>query len=304
APNKRQIVTIASLVTLILAAMLALLLDRLSNTINSTSDVENRLGLPVLGVLQKIKGFGKKKGFVSELAFFNDSQSTFAEAVRTVRTSILMSALDDPHKVVVITSSVPEEGKTTLSFNLACALGQVKKVLLVDGDLRRPKIAKLVGRDMRAPGLADLVAGQAQVSQCVFFEERSGIHILPSGTVPPNPLELLSSKRFSDVVTKLKEAFDIVIVDSAPLQLVSDAQVLSQFATSVIYVVKADSTPYQVAQNGVKKLRRVNAALLGVVLNQLDLEKAEKYYGEYSGYKSYGGYKKHGYARTYGSAVE
>ncbi|HXF79042.1 MAG TPA: polysaccharide biosynthesis tyrosine autokinase [Usitatibacter sp.] len=303
-PKKSRIVAIATAMTLVLAAMLALLLDRLSNTINSTSDVESRLGMPVLGVLQKIKSFAKKKGFVSELAFFNDSQSTFAEAVRTVRTSILMSALDDPHKIVVITSSVPEEGKTTLSFNLACALGQVKKVLLVDGDLRRPKIAKLVGRDMQAPGLADLVAGQAQVSQCVFYEERSGIHILPSGTVPPNPLELLSSRRFADVVTKLKEAFDIVIVDSAPLQLVSDAQILSQFATSVIYVVKADATPYQVAQNGIKKLRRVNAPLLGVVLNQLDLEKAEKYYGEYSGYKSYGGYKKYGYTRTYGSRAD
>jgi len=304
APNRSRIVAIAGAVALVLAAMLALLLDRLSNTINSTSDVENRLGMPVLGVLQKIKGFAKKKGFISELAFFNDSQSTFAEAVRTVRTSILMSALDDPHKIVVITSSVPEEGKTTLSFNLACALGQVKKVLLVDGDLRQPKIARLVGRDMRAPGLADLVAGQAQVSQCVFFEERSGIHILPSGTVPPNPLELLSSKRFAEVVNKLKEAFDIVIVDSAPLQLVSDAQMLSQFATSVIYVVKADETPYQVAQNGVKKLRRVNAPLLGVVLNQLDLEKAEKYYGEYSGYKAYGGYRKYGYTRTYGSRAD
>ena len=304
APNRTRIVTVSALLALVVAAMLALLLDRLSNTINSTTDVENRLGMPVLGVLQKIKNFAKKKGFISELAFFNDSQSTFAEAVRTVRTSILMSALDDPHKVVVITSSVPEEGKTTLSFNLSCALGQVKKVLLVDGDLRRPKIAKLVGRDMKAPGLADLVSGQAQVSQCVFYEERSGIHILPSGTVPPNPLELLSSKRFADVVTKLKEAFDIVIVDSAPLQLVSDAQILSQFATSVIYVVKADSTPYQVAQNGIKKLRRVGAPLLGVVLNQLDLEKAEKYYGEYSGYKSYGGYKKYGYKRTYGTHAD
>jgi capsular exopolysaccharide synthesis family protein len=300
APNKQQIVAVAAVGTLILAAMLALLLDRLSNTINSTADVENRLGFPVLGVLQRIKRLARK-GFISELAFFNDSQSTFAEAVRTVRTSILMSALDHPHKVVVITSSVPEEGKTTLSFNLSCALGQVKKVLLVDGDLRRPKIGKLVGRDLRAPGLADLVAGQAQVSQCVFFEERSGIHILPSGTVPPNPLELLSSKRFADVISKLKEAFDVVIIDSAPLQLVSDAQVLSQFATSVIYVVKADATPYQVAQNGLKKLRRVSAPILGVVLNQLDLEKAEKYYGEYSGYKSYSGYKKYGYTRTYGS---
>ena len=304
APKKKDILAVVVVLTLVVSAMLALLLDRLSNTVNSTADVENRLGMPVLGVLQKIKGFARKKGFISELAFFNDSQSTFAEAVRTVRTSILMSALDDPHKVVVITSSLPEEGKTTLSFNLSCALGQVKKVLLVDGDLRRPKIAKLVGRDMRAPGLADLVAGQAQVSECVFFDERSGIHILPSGTVPPNPLELLSSKRFADVVTRLKEAFDVIIIDSAPLQLVSDAQVLSQFATSVIYAVKADSTPYQVAQNGIKKLRRVNAPLLGVVLNQLDLEKAEKYYGEYSGYKSYSGYRKYGYTRTYGGRSE
>ncbi len=303
APNKTQIVLVAAGATLLIAAMIALLLDRLANTLNSTSDVETRLGVPALGVLQKIKGF-TKKGFVSELAFFNDTQSTFAEAVRTVRTSVLMSSLDETHKVVVITSSVPEEGKTTLSFNLACALGQVKKVLLVDADLRRPKIGKLVGRDAKMPGLADLVAGHAQVSQCVFFDERAGIHLLPAGTVPPNPLELLSSKRFEDVVTKLKEAFDIVLIDSAPLQLVSDAQVLSQFASSVIYVVKADATPYQVAQNGLKKLRRVNAPILGVVLNQLDLEKAEKYYGEYSGYKSYRGYKKYGYrgyGRTYGA---
>jgi capsular exopolysaccharide synthesis family protein len=252
-------------------------------------------------VLQKIKGFSKK-GFVSELAFFNDTQSTFAEAVRTVRTSVLMSSLDDPHKVVVITSSVPEEGKTTLSFNLACALGQVKKVLLVDGDLRRPKIGRLVGRESKYMGLADLVAGQAQMAQCIFYDDRAGIHILPAGTVPPNPLELLSSRRFQDVVSKLREGFDIVLIDSAPLQLVSDAQILSQFATSVIYVVKADSTAYQVAQNGLKKLRRVGAPILGVVLNQLDLERAEKYYGEYSGYKSYGGDRRHGYGRTYGAS--
>jgi capsular exopolysaccharide synthesis family protein len=301
APNRNRIVMVATVITLILACMLVLLLDRLSNTINSTGDVETRLGVPVLGVLQKIGGF-LKKGFVSELAFFNDTQSTFSEAVRTVRTGVLMSSLDSPRKIVVITSSVPEEGKTTLSFNLACALGQVKKVLLIDGDLRRPKIAQLVGRDRSNPGLADLVAGQAQVSQCVFFHERAGIHILPAGTVPPNPLELLSSRRFADVLGKLKEAFDIVIIDSAPLQLVSDAQILSQFASAVIYVVKADATPYQVAQNGLKKLRRVNAPLLGVVLNQLDLEKAEKYYGEYSGYRSYaGGYGKARHSKTYGA---
>ena len=301
APNRVRIITVTALLTLVLSACLALLLDRLSNTLNSSADVEARLAVPVLGILQKIKGF-VRKGFVSELAFFHDTQSTFAESVRTVRTSVLMSSLDEPHKVVVITSSVPEEGKTTLSFNLSCALGQVKKVLLVDGDLRRPKIGRLVGRDPKTLGLADLVAGQAQLNQCIFYDDKAGIHILSAGTVPPNPLELLSSRRFQDVVAKLKESFDIVVIDSAPLQLVSDAQILSQFASAVIYVVKADATPYQVAQNGLKKLRRVGAPILGVVLNQLDLEKAERYYGEYSGYKSYGGYRRSGYTKTYGAS--
>ena len=302
APKKLQIVGISAAMALILSAMLALLLDRLSNTLNSTNAVEQRLGVPVLGVLQKVKG-GFKKGFASELAFFNDAQSLFAESVRTVRTSVLMSALDQEKKVVLVTSSVPAEGKTTLSFNLACALGQVKNVLLVDADMRRPRIGRLLGRDDDAPGLADMVAGQAQISQCVFLDERSGIHVLPAGTVPPNPLELLSSKRFEDVIARLAEVFDIVIFDSAPLQMVSDALVLSRSASSVIYVVKADSTPYQVAQNGIKRLRRTNAPILGVVLNQLDLDKAERYYGEHSGYGKYA--KKYGYSYGYGkSAVQ
>jgi succinoglycan biosynthesis transport protein ExoP len=303
APKKAQIVVISFAVALVLAAMLALLLDRLNNTLNSTSDVEHRLGLPVLGVLHKVKGFSKR-GFASQLAFFNDTQSTFAEAVRTVRTGVMMSALDHQRKVVVVTSSVPEEGKTTLSFNLAGALGQVKKVLLIDADLRRPKIGKLVGRDSKAPGLADVVVGQAQLTDAVFFHAAAGIHILPAGTVPPNPLELLASKRFEEILEKLKSTFDVVLIDSAPLQLVSDALVLSQHASSVIYVVRADATPYPVAQNGLRRLRRVGAPVLGIVLNQLDLERAEKYYGEYSGYYSYKGYKKYGYghSKVYGQA--
>jgi capsular exopolysaccharide synthesis family protein len=231
----------------------------------------------------------------------------FAEAVRTVRTGVLMSALDDPHKTVVVTSSVPSEGKTTVAYNLACALGQVKKVLLIDADMRRPKIHKLIGRSGREPGLADMVAGQAQISQCVVHQESAGIYVMTAGTVPPNPLELLSSKRFDEAIDKIKEAFDIVVFDSAPLQLVSDSLVLSQHASAVLYVVKADSTPYQVAQNGLKRLARVGAPVLGVVLNQLDIEKAEKYYGEYGGYRGYKGYKKHhykGYGKAYGKEAD
>jgi capsular exopolysaccharide synthesis family protein len=296
APKKTQIVSIAAAIALLVGIMLSLLLDRISNTINTAGEVENRLGLPMLGYLQKMQGSGKKT-YKSELAFLNDGQSTFAESIRTIRTSILMSALDSPKKVIVITSSVPEEGKTTVSFNMACALAQVKRVLLVDADLRRPKIGRLIGHSKDSPGLSHLVSGVAPVSECIHKHEQGGFHVMSAGFVPPNPLELLSSAKFVEVLEKLKEAFDVVLIDSPPVQLVSDAIVLSQLANTAIYVVKADSTPYQLARNGIKRLLMANAPLLGVVLNQLDIERAEKYYGEYSGYGRYRGYK--GYY-TYG----
>lgn len=297
APKKVQIVSIAAAVALLIGIMLSLLLDRISNTINTAGEVEARLGLPMLGYLQKMIGTGKKS-VKSEVAFLTDNQSLFAESIRTIRTSVLMSALDSPKKVIVITSSVPSEGKTTVSFNLACALAHVKRVLLIDADLRRPKIGKLIGRSSDAPGLSHLVSGVAPVSECIFKHEEGGFHILSAGFVPPNPLEMLSSAKFNEVLEKLKEAFDIVLIDSPPVQLVSDAVVLSQIANTVIYVVKADSTPFPLARNGIRRLAMANAPLLGVVLNQLDLERAEKYYGEYSGYGNYRGYK--GMAYGYG----
>jgi polysaccharide biosynthesis transport protein len=295
APKKMQIVSIAAAVALLIGIMLSLLLDRISNTINTAAEIESRLGLPMLGYLQKIASTGKKS-MTSELAFITDSQSLFSESIRTIRTSILMSALDNPKKIIVVTSSVPSEGKTTVCFNLACALSQVKKsVLLVDGDMRRPKIGKLVGRERGAPGLSDMVSGVAPIGECIVKHEQGGFFVLTAGFVPPNPLELLSSTKFADVIDKLKEAFDVILIDSPPVGLVSDALVLSQVANEVIYVVKADSTPHQLARAGIRRLALSQAPILGVVLNQLDLERAEKYYGEYSGYGRYSGYKGHAY---------
>jgi polysaccharide biosynthesis transport protein len=295
-PKRTQIVLVAATLALILATLMALLLDRLNNTVNTTSEVEAKLQLPLLGYLQKLP-IGAKKGFHSELAFFNDSQSLFAESIRTVRTGILMTALDAPNKVVVVTSSVPGEGKTTVSFNLACAMAQIKRTLLIDADMRRPKIGKLLGRDGGAPGLSALVAGTAQAAQCVFHDQKSGAYFLTAGAVPPNPLELLASKRFAEVLEKLKESFEVIIIDSPPLQMVSDSLVLARFASSMVYVVKADATPYPVAAGCIKRLRMVDAPLAGVVLNQLDIEKAARYHGEYGGY----GYKKYK-GTTYGYA--
>ena len=300
APKKTQIVGTAAAVALLVGVMLSLLLDRLSNTINTAGDVELRLGVPMLGYLQKMTNTGKKS-ITTETAFLLDSQSLFSESIRTIRTSVMMGALDSPKKIIVVTSSVPSEGKTTVCFNLACALAQVhKSVLLVDADLRRPKMGRLIGREKGAPGLSNMVSGVAPISECIVKHEQGGFHVLTAGFVPPNPLELLSSGKFSDVLDKLKEAFDVVLIDTPPLGLVSDALVLTQVANEVIFVVKADSTPYQLARANVKRLTLANAPILGVVLNQLDLERAEKYYGEYSGYGRYGGYK--GYTYGYGQS--
>jgi succinoglycan biosynthesis transport protein ExoP len=298
APKKSQIVAIASAVALMIGMMLSLLLDRVNNTINTAGEVEARLGVPMLGYLQKMASTGKKS-MKTEIAFLTDSQSLFSESIRTIRTSVLMSALDVEKKVIVITSSVPEEGKTTVSFNLACALAQVKRILLVDADLRRPKINRVIGVDKDHKGLSDLVSGVATASECIIRHEQGGFHIMTAGFIPPNPLEILSSAKFAEVIDKLKETFDIVLIDSPPVQLVSDAMVLSQLADTVLYVVKADATPFPLARSGLKRLAMASAPILGVVLNQLDLERAEKYYGEYSGYGRYRGYKGY-YAYGYG----
>jgi len=224
-----------------------------------------------------------------------ENQGAFAEGIRSVRSDLLLSGIDSPQKVVLLTSSLPEEGKTTVACNLAFAFSQIKKTLLVEADMRRPKLAQVLGADAHRAGLSELVAGTAPLDECVYPAENSNLWVLQSGRVPLNPLELISSHRFSEVMQTLKQAFDVVIIDSPPLQLVSDALVLSQFASSVLYVVKADSTPYPVARHGLEQIKRVSEAALvglGAVLNQLDVDRASKYYGEYRGY---GGHYYHRY---------
>lgn len=296
-PNKRRIVAVSVALALLLGAGLALLIERLNNTIKTSHDVETKLGVPVLGILQITK---VKRGQQLERVFLDDPQTSFSESIRTIRSGVMLSSLDSPRKVVVITSSIPEEGKTTVAINLAFAMGQVKKTLLIDADMRRPRIGKVLGGKSNESmlGLSQLVAGEAPLEKCIYPINETNLHVLPAGRVPPNPLELLSSHRFAEVLDQLGKIFDVILIDSPPTQLVSDALVLSNLATEVVYVVKADDTPYPLARVGIKRLRRVNAPIVGVVLNQFDVETADRYYGEYSGYarRYYGKYgKKYGY---------
>lgn len=294
-PKKRRAVQIAMVVTLVIGIGLAFLLDALDNTLKGPSDVEDKLGLSVLGMVHRI-GKGKEERSDMLRAFVDDPQGVFAEAIRSIRTGVVLSGLDNPHKVVVVTSSVPGEGKTTLSTNLAVALGQMERVLLIDADMRRPTIRKNIGLDADAKGLSDYVAGSVELNECVHVLPGSdSVHLIPSGTIPPNPLELLSSHRFAEVLSLLEEHYDRIVIDSAPVLPVSDARVLSRYANALIYVVKADATPVGTVKQGVKLLKQASAPMVGVVLNHMIVKKGG-YYGKYG--------ENYGYAYGYGYSSE
>ena len=287
-PKKVLIVGLAGVLSVIVGVLLAFLRSALDNTIRVAEELEEKLEQSVLGVVP----FEKKLDPGVEVAklYFDKKHNTFAEAIRSLRTSVVLSGLEKPHKITVVTSSVLGEGKTTVSSNLALALGQMEKVILIDADMRRPSLATEYGMPRGTKGLSELVAGTGTAEECIQHLPELGIDLITAGAVPPNPLDLLSSKRFGELLHKLGEKYDRIVIDSAPTQAVSDSLVLSTKADALIYVVKSDSTPANVAKNGLQRLARVGAPIIGAVLNQFDADAAQKY-----GYYGYG-YSRYGYS--------
>ena len=288
-PKKKLIIALSFVVSAMFGVMCAFLLEAMNNTVRSSGDVQTKLHQTMLGLLPKLTG--RKADKISYRHYIEDNKSGFSEAVRTIRTGLVLSSLDNPHKIIAVTSTVPGEGKTSTSLSLAYSMGQMERVLLIDADMRRPSIGKLFKFGAKAPGLSNLVAGTASLEECVHKLEDEGIDVISAGTIPPNPLELLSSARFLKVLDALEKQYDRIIVDTAPCQAVSDALVLSRYVGSMVYVVKADSTPNAQIKAGLKRLAEVDAPVVGVVLNQVNLKKASRYYGEgYSGYYDVYGY--------------
>lgn len=295
-PHHIRIIAATVILGLLLGIGLAFALEHLDNTLKTGEDVEESLQLPMLGTMPLISS-RRRRGIPMARLALTDSKSEFAEAVRTIRTGLVLSGLDEPRRIVLITSTVPGEGKTTLAANLAMALAGLERerVLLIDADLRRAALSRAFPALTGARGLSDFVSGSTALEDCIHHDEEADLDLMPSGTLPPNPLELLSSRRFGERLAELVGRYDRVLIDSAPTQAVSDALILAHHCDAVLFLIKADATPLPLVEIAVKRLRQVSAPLVGAVLNQFDNRRSARYghyqYGRYRRYSyAYGGY--------------
>lgn len=284
-PNKKLFIAAAFVLSLSFGIALAIVMETLNSGIRSVEDVEKKLGQRMLGLIPWLAH--KKKTDLPIRTFFDGKKHQFAEAVRTLRTSLSLLNIEKENQAILVTSSVPKEGKTTVSINLAFALGQLDKTILIDADLRRPSIGKQFNIPSYQPGVANLVLKSHNFEECLVRDEESNIDILSAGTIPSNPQELLADKGFEELITKLKSEYKYVVVDTAPTQAVSDSMIVANSCDSVIYVVRADSTSDKVINNGLSRFLQVGHRLDGVVLNQVNLRKsdvAQRYAGFYDQY--------------------
>jgi capsular exopolysaccharide synthesis family protein len=208
-----------------------------------------------------------------------------AESYRALRTSLLLTSLGGPPKVILITSALPEEGKTTTSLNCAIVLAQRgTRVLLIDADLRRPSIHKTLGMGPRI-GLSNVLTGSSTVEQAIVPSGvLANLFVLPAGTPPPNPAELLGSKNMKDILDQLREQYDHIIVDTPPTLSVTDAVIMSIWADRVVLVIRSGHTTKQALRRARDTLMQVNARVCGVLMNAVDLHSPDYYYyHEYRG---------------------
>lgn len=200
------------------------------------------------------------------------------EAYKTLRTNVLFTLIsENDSKVILVTSSLPSEGKSINSTNLAISLTQLdKKVLLVDCDLRRPKMARLLGLHADV-GLSNVLMRPELTSSAILSTRESGLSVMLSGDVPPNPSELLSSERMRKFLDGIKEIFDYIILDTPPINVVADAAILSPLVDGVLFVVRARQSERNAVKRAVEQLRRADAKLLGFVLNDVQNIHYNKY---------------------------
>jgi polysaccharide biosynthesis transport protein len=273
-PRRGHDLMMAFLAGSILALGLVFLFEYLDNRIKSPQELRAHLNLSFLGMIPKIDDNGP--------TLLHDAvPPAFGEAIRAVRTNVLFSSAEDGVRTVVVTSAGPGEGKSLFSSNLSVSLAQAgQRVLHIDADMRRPRVHQIFDVTQE-PGLSNLLVGDCKPSEAVRKTAVKNLCVLPAGMIPPNPAELLGSKRCAEYLATLGEHFDWVILDSPPVLAVADAAVLANGASGVIFVVGADQTSRHTAKAAVDQLNAVQAHVIGAVLNKADVDRNPYYYSTY-----------------------
>ncbi|PHR26299.1 MAG: hypothetical protein COA36_12525 [Desulfotalea sp.] len=278
-PNKKRNLMLGIILGLFGGVGLAFFIEYLDNTIKGSQELEETFGLTVLGSIEELRG--KDKHIESYILKY--PLSPMAESYRLIRSSLLLSSAEHPPKSMLITSMNANEGKTSTTANIARILAQGgNNVLVVDCDLRRPRMHELLGIQNEI-GLSSYLTGTAE-KNIVHKIESDNISVITSGPIPPSPAELLDSARMKQLMAVLSTQYDFILLDSPPVQSVTDSLMLSQYVDGTIVIVRAGKTTNEDMNSGMKKLNDVRAHLLGFVLNGVKSQDMGKYYYGYSTY--------------------
>lgn len=294
-PNRMRTVMMAMFLSFGLGIGFALFLEYLDDTVHSTDEVERLLHLPALAVIPSANGMGRRRllggpgalqkrnghSVNQELLMNVDSRSPLAESYRHLRTSVLLSTAGRAPRSLLVTSSLPGEGKTTTAVNTAVSLAQTgASVVLIDADMRRPRLRSIFGLSDR-PGLSSILSSDVSHEDMLAMvgkDDLTGLHILTSGPIPPNPAELLGSDQMRRLLTALQSEFTHVVVDSPPINSFTDGVLISSMVDGVLLVVHGGKSSRHVVRRSRQLLHDVGAKVFGVVLNNVNLQSNDYYY--------------------------
>jgi len=275
APRKSLLVVVSFILSLIMVCIYVIMRELLMDTLNSRRKLDNFQEAQVLAVLPKFKYKPSADGDKYSV------DNRFTEAVRTLRTSLLFNNEKQPPKVIAITSSVPNEGKSTVALHLARSFSEMEKVLLIEADMRHPTLAKNLGLELHRPGLSNLLAKTHQINECIVRDKNVKLDILTSGISPANPLAFLSMKRLDMLIKVFGNFYDRIVIETPPVNAVSDAVIISRLVESVLYVVHGSKTRKDQITSGLRMLKQVRAPIEGIVINHSQNIDTNKYQNKY-----------------------
>jgi polysaccharide biosynthesis transport protein len=288
-PRKKLILLIGLLVAFMAGFLAIVLIEFLETRFRDFEELEKASKKSILGVVPKFKADSGNGVDPLEIVFEQKGQFAAIEAFRTLRTNIKLGNPDKEIKKILITSSLKKEGKTILSVNIASSYVLAgKKVVIVDADMRKPRIHKIfnIKNDI---GLSTAVIGEVPLEKAIDHDVYKGLDVLTSGSVPPNPAELIESKRFADVLEQLSSMYDMIVIDSPPLTPVSDAATLSTLTDGVLIVIDISKTPRDVYRSAIEKISKPGIRFLGTIVNMLDSKERKRFasYYQYYHYEQY-----------------